>query len=371
MSASLIGSIASSTGLTVSLVRDPQTGDNVLEAGALVLADQGMCCIDEFDKMPQQHHALLEAMEQQNISVAKAGVVCTLNARTSVVAAANPAGGHYDRSKSVAENLKLSPAMLSRFDLVFILLDKPDEGIDKRLSEHVMAMHGNRAASQRGADAQGVLVWQQSQIRGASQQTSSEVGRSLLERLRVTDPSHFMAIPAKALRKYIAYARRYVAPVLSDAASTVLQRFYLRIRREHTTRDSTPITNRQLESLIRLAEARARLELRQEVTEADAEEVVELMEECMFSSWEDSFGNIDVRRSTGMSKKRLKDVFVQHLLQLKQASSQALFSTATLRDLARDKGLLEQVGDFGAFLDEINQAGFITKAGFGMWECRA
>merc|ERR1719376_269045 len=112
--------------------------DFSLEAGALVLADQGCCCIDEFDKMAGQHAALLEAMEQQQISVAKAGVVCTLPARTAIIAAANPVGGHYNRAKTVAENLKLSPALLSRFDIIFIMIDKPDEEHDLFLSEHIM-----------------------------------------------------------------------------------------------------------------------------------------------------------------------------------------------------------------------------------------
>ena len=149
--------------------------DFALDAGALVLADQGCCCIDEFDKMSGQvcgffmnfhlniiskHAALLEAMEQQQISVAKAGVVCTLPARTAIIAAANPVGGHYNRAKTVAENLKMGSAILSRFDLVFILIDKPDEEQDERLTEHVMALHskhlGNHVAKfqTRGGSAQ-------------------------------------------------------------------------------------------------------------------------------------------------------------------------------------------------------------------------
>ena len=149
--------------------------DFALDAGALVLADQGCCCIDEFDKMSGQvcglfmnfhinifskHAALLEAMEQQQISVAKAGVVCTLPARTAIIAAANPVGGHYNRAKTVAENLKMGSAILSRFDLVFILIDKPDEEQDERLTEHVMALHSKHLGNQvakfqtRGGSAQ-------------------------------------------------------------------------------------------------------------------------------------------------------------------------------------------------------------------------
>ncbi|KAJ1928666.1 hypothetical protein IWQ60_001871, partial [Tieghemiomyces parasiticus] len=130
----------SSCGLTVSICKDPATGDFALEAGALVLGDQGCCCIDEFDKMTSDHDALLEAMEQQSISIAKAGIVCNLPARTSVIAAANPVGGHYNKAKTVSENLKMGSALLSRFDLIFIMLDRPNLQRDAFLSHHIMAV---------------------------------------------------------------------------------------------------------------------------------------------------------------------------------------------------------------------------------------
>ncbi|KAM7408330.1 hypothetical protein PAMA_002164 [Pampus argenteus] len=144
------GNSTSTAGLTVSLSRDSGSGDYALEAGALVLADQGLCCIDEFDKLGNQQQALLEAMEQQSVSLAKAGIVSSLPARTSVLAAANPVGGHYNRGKTVSENLKMGSALLSRFDVVFLLLDIPDESHDRRLSEHVMA---NRAGRGRTSSA--------------------------------------------------------------------------------------------------------------------------------------------------------------------------------------------------------------------------
>uniref|UniRef100_R7W0F1 MCM C-terminal AAA(+) ATPase domain-containing protein n=1 Tax=Aegilops tauschii TaxID=37682 RepID=R7W0F1_AEGTA len=161
------GNTTTNAGLTVAVVKDSMTNDYAFEAGAMVLADRGLCCIDEFDKMSAEYQSLLEAMEQQCVSVAKAGLVASLSARTSVLAAANPVGGHYEwcdcfcqrnvlfaltqphkspcleqadlRGKTVNENLKMNAALLSRFDLVFILLDQPDLFLDKRVSDHIMA----------------------------------------------------------------------------------------------------------------------------------------------------------------------------------------------------------------------------------------
>ncbi|GFH06570.1 DNA replication licensing factor MCM8 component, partial [Haematococcus lacustris] len=137
------GNTSSAVGLTASVEKDAVTGDFVLVAGAMVLGDRGCCCVDEFDKMTGEHQALLEAMEQQEVSLAKAGMVASLPARTTVLAAANPAGreGVFNKAKSVADNLKMSPAMLSRFDLVFIMMDRPDLEHDRCLSAHTLALH--------------------------------------------------------------------------------------------------------------------------------------------------------------------------------------------------------------------------------------
>uniref|UniRef100_A0A7N8WZC9 DNA helicase MCM8 n=1 Tax=Mastacembelus armatus TaxID=205130 RepID=A0A7N8WZC9_9TELE len=241
------GNSTSTTGLTVSLSRDAGTGDYALEAGALVLADQGLCCIDEFDKLGNQQQALLEAMEQQTVSLAKAGIVSSLPARTSVIAAANPTGGHYNRGKTVSENLKMGSALLSRFDVVFLLLDIPDESHDRHLSEHVMA---NRAG--RGRTSSAVVTRASSDFETSILLEHSDM--PLSERLKIPADETVDPIPTCLLRKYISYARQYVHPSLSPEAAQILQDFYLSLRSQAHCANSTPITTRQLESLIRLTE---------------------------------------------------------------------------------------------------------------------
>ncbi|KAJ0088164.1 hypothetical protein Patl1_32036 [Pistacia atlantica] len=263
------GNATTKAGLTVAVVKDSMTSDYAFEAGAMVLADSGLCCIDEFDKMSAEHQALLEAMEQQCVSVAKAGLVASLSARTSVLAAANPVGGHYNRAKTVNENLKMSAALLSRFDLAFILLDKPDELLDKRVSDHIMSLHSGYQQHSPAAKKLRTEMQHQRVLMGLD---ISVKGGSLVSRLRL-DPrkdGNFVPLPAPLLRKYIAYARTFVFPRMSRPAAEILQKFYLKLRDHNTSADSTPITARQLESLVRLAEARAKLDLREEITAQDA-----------------------------------------------------------------------------------------------------
>eukprot|EP01094_Clydonella_sp_ATCC50884_P002987 TRINITY_DN1229_c0_g1_i1.p1 TRINITY_DN1229_c0_g1~~TRINITY_DN1229_c0_g1_i1.p1 ORF type:complete len:761 (-),score=246.51 TRINITY_DN1229_c0_g1_i1:1651-3933(-) len=348
------GGYTTSAGLTVTLHKEQGSNDFSIEAGALVLGDKGICCIDEFDKMSQEHSALLEAMEQQNISIAKAGIICTLPCRTSVIAAANPVGGHYDRSKTVAENLKVAPAVLSRFDLIFILLDKPDEELDELLSDHVMAIHTNGGRS-RGTSS-----------RMRSARLESEYAEDSLEnRLRV-NPHDFDHLPSHCLRKYIAYAREYCHPELSDGAIEILKEFYLSLREKHKSVDSTPITTRQLESLIRLSEARARMELRQIVTAEDARDVVEIMKASLYQTVEDQFGNIDFRRTTGMSVGNAMRKMYSILLR-RVSSDGYEFTVEDMRKI-KDEHNIVVTGSFLDFIDKMNNNNYLLKKGGGRYK---
>ncbi|XP_050242875.1 probable DNA helicase MCM8 [Quercus robur] len=353
------GNATTKAGLTVAVVKDSMTSDYAFEAGAMVLADGGLCCIDEFDKMSAEHQALLEAMEQQCVSIAKAGLVASLSARTSVLAAANPVGGHYNRAKTVNENLKMSAALLSRFDLVFILLDKPDEFLDKRVSEHIMSLHSGHgelspaakklrrdAASQ---SAQGINV--------------SVKGGSLVSQWRL-DPKKdvdFVPLPAQLLRKYIAYARTYVFPRMSKPAAEILQKFYLQLRDRSTSADGTPITARQLESLVRLAEARARLDLREEITAQDAMDVVEIMKESLYDKYVDEHGFVDFGRSGGMSQQKEAKRFLSALNKQSELDQKDCFSISEIYSLADRIGL--RVPDIDTFVDNLNSVGYLLKKG--------
>ncbi|XP_069395002.1 DNA helicase MCM8 [Paralichthys olivaceus] len=356
------GNSTSTTGLTVSLSRDAGTGDYALEAGALVLADQGLCCIDEFDKLGNQQQALLEAMEQQSVSLAKAGIVSSLPARTSVVAAANPVGGHYNRGRTVSENLKLGSALLSRFDVVFLLLDIPDESHDRRLSEHVMA---NRTGKGRTSSA--TVTRADSGLNTSILLEHSDM--PLSERLQIPAGETVDPIPACLLRKYISYARQYVHPKLSPEAAKILQVFYLSLRSQAHTADSTPITTRQLESLIRLTEARARLDLRETASKSDAEDVVEIMKHSMADTYSDGLGNLDFERSqlgSGMSQRGAAKRLINALHSHAQRTNQKQFDMQMLRSVADRLNI--KVMDFEGLVSSLNEQGFLLKKGAKLYQ---
>lgn len=274
-----------------------------------------------------------------------------LPARASIIAAANPVGGHYTKAKTVSENLKMSCALLSRFDLVFILLDKPDEIMDNMLSEHVMALHAGKK--------RGLSVTVQRSQHGLFDE---EKHQSLQERLIIKEPMDF--IPAPLFRKYVAYARKYVHPRIGKEAAHVLQKFYLDLRRQHQTQDSTPITTRQLESLIRLTEARARVELREEANKEDAEDVVAIMKYSMKETYSDEFGLLDFRRSqhgSGMSGRSGPKKFIGVLQRRAEQTYNSLFTVQEMKQLAQEVGIPTM--NFENFLSSLNNQGYLLKKG--------
>jgi len=592
----IAGNAATNAGLTVTLHRDGRDGDYSLEPGALVIADRGVCCIDELDKMTGEQNALLEAMEQQTVSVAKAGIVCQLMARTSVLAAANPTGGHYDKLKTVAENLKMGMPLLSRFDLTFILLDRPNIMRDLHLSEHVVSMHGGSAGSkptvlptqQRHSNVESITqaefssqipahVSQQSNqaqntnahnssifhtafsqatatparsrptqhvprsVGGASAQFGSDLSagmgrlakrlpfgddgdttdgsissqfgqfeqpglgarrslregprgndsttdifsdseegdrssrvssqfkrlkhavddgyttsdtdaslfahptrntsshpsahnlrdgtsgtfesdrahpnrshrrrgnlllpiafkhvpppekvlemldecyyreqqaaelaasKPLSERLTLTpyDRQTLEVLPAVLLRKYIMYAREHVHPKLTHSARRVLESFFLRLRKESRLGGEgfTPVTTRQLEALIRLTEARAKLELREVATAADAIDVVDLMKESLFDVFSDDAGCVDLRRTTGLSRAKQANFFIAALRRIANAEGRNVFTIQELKAVARKNNL--DVPDFETFIESLNNQNLLLSKGNRRYQLQA
>jgi len=239
------GKGSSAAGLTASVIKDPSSGEFYLEGGAMVLADGGVVCIDEFDKMRMEDRvAIHEAMEQQTISIAKAGITTVLNSRAAVLAAANPPSGRYDDLKTAQENIDIQTTMLSRFDLIFIVKDEKSFSRDLEIARHVVGVH-----------------------RRAGESTLMDKGDS---------KDNF-------LKRYIEYCKHKCSPRLHESASQILQNEYVRIRqssREQSvqTKDSpaVPITVRQLEAIVRVSESLAKMQMQLSVTESHVREAIRL-----------------------------------------------------------------------------------------------
>lgn len=250
------GKGSTAAGLTATVIRDKNTNEFFLEAGALVISDKGIACIDEIDKMrPEDRSAIHEAMEQQTISIAKAGIVVQLNARTSILAAANPTFGRYVPQRSISENISELPVtIISRFDLIFVLIDRPEEAKDRAMTEHILRLHQMMPS----------------------------------EKTPTIDPVF--------LKKYFYYVRKNANPRLSKEASKKIEEFFLEMRSKGESADSpVPITMRQLEAVIRLAEARAKLALKTEVTAEDVEPVTKLMKSYLMQVGIDrATGKVDI-----------------------------------------------------------------------------
>lgn len=261
------GKGASAVGLTAAVHRDPVTREWTLEGGALVLADRGVCLIDEFDKMNDADRTSIhEAMEQQSISISKAGIVTTLQARCSVIAAANPVKGRYDPSLSLYDNVDLSEPILSRFDVLCVVRDIVDATQDETLAKFVVDSH---CRSHPQMDDENV----EDMFEEKSEAVVSELSADGVE-----------VIPQNMLRKYLMFARSSVTPKLSNMDMEKVSSLYIDLRRESTSSGGMPIALRHLESIVRLAEAHARLHLREYVRDDDINTAIAVMLESFFAS---------------------------------------------------------------------------------------
>ena len=280
------GQSSTSAGLTATAVKD-EFGDGrwTLEAGALVLADMGVAAVDEMDKMQKEDRsALHEAMEQQTISVAKAGITATLKSRCALLGAANPKYGRFDDFAPISDQINMPASLLSRFDLIFVMTDKPDKKRDNAIANHILKAHSI-----------GELIQQhrKNPIEGVDDDY-------ITEQLKPVTP----AIDPTLFRKYVAYAKRTCYPILSEEAKTALIAYYMNLRDIADSSKPVPVTARQLEALVRLAEASARVRLSPKIEQADAERVIKIVDACLRQvAYDAKSGSYDIdKMMTGFSK---------------------------------------------------------------------
>lgn len=284
----------SAAGLTASVIKnDPDMDDQfALEAGALPLADRGLCCIDEMDKMSEEDRsALHDAMAQQKLPINKANIHLTLSTRTAVLGAANPKYGRFDTYESLPRQVQMAPSLISRFDLIFLMLDQPDENKDRNLSNHIVSTHVLSSARQNLTESEYLKIRQQ-----------------LLK-----DPNSDYIISFDLLQKYISYARHNVIPVLSIELRDKITEFWMNMRHNKND-DNIPVTPRKLESIIRVSEAFARMRLDDRVSEQDIQEAISLIQESLLQSAVDpKTGKLDTDiLETGTSnnqRSKIKDLY--------------------------------------------------------------
>lgn len=323
------GKGASGAGLTAAVVKDEFLGGWSLEAGTLVLAHKGFCAIDELDKMSREDQsALHEGLEQQTISISKANIQATLRCETTVLAAANPKFGRFDQYESIAPQINLPPALINRFDLIFPIKDLPDKTKDEEMATHILNLHQNPEALKA-------------------------------------------EIPTELLKKYIAYARQKMNPRITDAALKELKEFYLKMRSsgagDESGVKSIPITARQLEALVRLSEAVAKVRLSQKITKKDAQRAVDLLTYCLGQVARDAeTGKIDIDRiSSGISaSQRSKISMVKEIITSLEAEFGKTIPIEHVIKLAEERNV--KVEEVEEILDKLRRSGdvFEPKRGF-------
>lgn len=277
LAVSTTGKGSSGVGLTAAVTTDPDTRERRLEAGAMVLADRGLVCVDEFDKMGENDRvAIHEAMEQQTVTIAKAGIHASLNARCSVLAAANPVYGQYDRRRRIQENIGLPDSLLSRFDLLFVVLDQMDPETDRKIATHVIRGHRSRTVeSDRDDDSddeegvEGHSIWQRNRHVAEDDVVSDD------------DPHANDALRLDFLRKYLHYAKLRIQPVLTESARDFIAARYAEMRARQDDR-TIPVTARSLETVIRLASAHAKARLSDTVVMQDCEAAMNILSFALY-----------------------------------------------------------------------------------------
>lgn len=320
------GKGASGAGLSATVVKDEFLQGWSLEAGALVLANKGLCCIDEMDKMAKEDTwAMHEALEQQSVTISKANIQASLRCETTVLAAANPKFGRFDPYETVANQINLPPTLINRFDLIFTIKDIPDQAKDERMARFILNLH--------------------------QQNTGTPI-----------------EIDTKLLKKYISYARQNCKPKLTDGAIEELQEYYIKMRASSGEgAKSVPISARQLEGLVRLSEGSAKLRLSDKVLKKDAKKAIELMDYCLRQvAYDEKTGTIDIDRiATEMpAAQRNKIVTVKEVIAELENKLGKTIPVEDIIKISGEKGLSESEVD--EVLQKLRKAGdiFEPRQGF-------
>ncbi len=316
------GKATTGPGLTAAVVRDEFLKGWSLEAGAMVLSNKGTVCIDEIEKMDEQDRSTMhEALEQQSISISKANIHATLRAETTVLAAGNPKLGRFDPYTPIPQQIDISPALLSRFDVIFIIRDLPNKAQDEAIASHVLEEH------------------------------QQEVIRDIIE--------------PKLLRKYIAYAKQKIKPKLSNSAAEEIKDFYVKLRNQSIKSDSDikpiPITARQLEGIIRLSEAHAKMRLSSEVTRDDAKKAIELLKLSLTQvGYDEETQSFDIdKMTTGItSSKRGKILLVKDVI---ASLESRLGKLIPLEDLQKELSEKLSETELEEAIDQLSKSGDIFR----------
>ena len=278
---------SSGVGLTAAVTVDKDTGERHLEAGAMVLADRGLVCIDEFDKMNDSDRvAIHEVMEQQTVTIAKAGIHTSLNARCSVIAAANPTYGEYARDQSVASNVALPDSLLSRFDLLFVMLDEKDPENDRLIASKVIQNHMSMLLSEKSVFNLSNTNNEDFVIEPEAKEVSTKTTQVYEKPQNVGQEDEERYLTRDFLKKYISFAKAQKSPELNNDSVEYAAHAYsfMRIKAQQTDGDkvAVPVTVRTLETIIRLATAHAKMRFSKEVKEEDIDIAIQLLNHCIF-----------------------------------------------------------------------------------------